>query len=1348
MHSSSVRARRLLAAAALFLLGGVTGCLPPEVPSDSAITSPGTADYPVDETGVVSGLVATCSGSPGQWAGCRGHGCLVCGETTQLFPYYFVNHPKCDRNLTCDGQFSACNDSCPTPTNADKEPAPGQCNGTSGQWAGCRGNGCAVCSEKLTDYPFYFQRHPRCVRNDACAGTGFATCNASCPQPTDADKTPLAGTCSGTAGQWAGCRGNGCQVCAEKLGAFPNYFKNHPNCVKNNSCAGVFAACNSNCPAPTDADRAAPVPACDGSAGQWAGCRGTGCLVCSETTRAYPYYFVNHPGCVKNLTCDGSFFTCNASCPAPVEADKRPAPGQCIGTPGQWNACRGDGCSVCSESLTNHPFYFHHHPSCHRNDLCGGQQFTCNDSCPAPTDKEKSPPAGTCNGTSGQWAGCRGNGCSVCAEKLTAFPSYFKNHPDCVKNTTCAGVFAACNSNCPAPTDADRATGPRDPNARPPSATCPWTGELAVSADNVWDVYVDGLRVKPTDTTNVETDWRRPAKYALSLKAGPHVIAVHAADSAGGRSGFIGNLSLFGMPAGGGLTEANSDWQVLAAHETPPADWTTAAGLPWVAPPVATDACQAFWGQDAAFAANWKKLVGSLSPKAWVWNRACDSMQPGWQKNNWFRLVVNATCDAGSTTCPEGTACPLRDANGNTADIGICKAGACQVMACDELSVAVDAVGNPILPPSVRDLADGIDPLPPVDMDTGPVSSPVDRGDPAGGCQAVVGDGNLPDSLKVDLNSTIDRLQKGDISFMDTGLNLTAADLSTVSRNLADPAQPFLKKIRDLAATPNPAWNTVIKAAAADSTYVEQQECQIHPDNKDPFGGRDIIFVHGYDPDVLIGQAAPLFAKTDDATHAEETWPDNRDSFYSGYFKRKADKYWQGHIERYLTGPGHRNRYLTVAWSTNQRLDVGVDALLTQVSDAMKHGTGVVKTWDDDPRGVKGFCVPGCIIMSHSTGAPVTDVAMVVAHYHPELRFIPDHMKAHVSFEGAYSGSPIAPLAISLVSGFGTAGIGKDLAAFVLRTFGIKTITPGQIALMPDFTKGVTLDLVPSVAQSLWGPYLDRMPVPTLTVTGGSPLSQAQGVPVLNQAMNALLPGFQDDTLTSNSTCAIRNPVWAGPSGYVASFLPLFGVYDLGIPTSRAVGYYLDQALDPNFGAQTAPIPFYRSAGCIPELSPDGMVQPVGFRPGGDLDPHHRYHNHFSFLQTAANHSLTTIAESAPDYQSFEGARQYEESRVIDDELVYTLRGNDLRSQGGTDTTPIVDSRMKTLQNERHKGLGFTISFHVFGKRISKRFWIWKRRYQNLKDFNTKDQADYVYENVSTTPPPVLGSLLLCTLGN
>jgi hypothetical protein len=62
----------------------------------------------------------------------------------------------------------------------------GTCDGTPGQWSGCRGNGCAVCSEKLGNAPCYFFNHPACSRNDTCAGQ-FFTCNAACPAPTSAD---------------------------------------------------------------------------------------------------------------------------------------------------------------------------------------------------------------------------------------------------------------------------------------------------------------------------------------------------------------------------------------------------------------------------------------------------------------------------------------------------------------------------------------------------------------------------------------------------------------------------------------------------------------------------------------------------------------------------------------------------------------------------------------------------------------------------------------------------------------------------------------------------------------------------------------------------------------------------------------------------------------------------------------------------------------------------------------------------------------------------------------------------------------------------------------------------------
>ena len=61
-----------------------------------------------------------------------------------------------------------------------------------------------------------------------------------------------------------------------------------------------------------------------------------------------------------------------------------------------------------------------------------------------------------CNGTSGQWQGCRGNGCFVCSDLLADFPLYLQNHPDCISNDTCDGLYFTCNEKCPHPTDDDR----------------------------------------------------------------------------------------------------------------------------------------------------------------------------------------------------------------------------------------------------------------------------------------------------------------------------------------------------------------------------------------------------------------------------------------------------------------------------------------------------------------------------------------------------------------------------------------------------------------------------------------------------------------------------------------------------------------------------------------------------------------------------------------------------------------------------------------------------------------------------------------------------------------------------
>jgi hypothetical protein len=134
------------------------------------------------------------------------------------------------------------------------------------------------------------------------------------PDETEPDAGPMCG-----GGDWQGCRAD-CAVCMDKLAEYPRYLQNHPQCPAGPSCNGTFGACDARCPEPTDADR--DVLECNGSPGGWNGCRGTGCWVCNELVQAYPRYAQNHPACIVNYTCSGQFYTCNAACPAPTEADR------------------------------------------------------------------------------------------------------------------------------------------------------------------------------------------------------------------------------------------------------------------------------------------------------------------------------------------------------------------------------------------------------------------------------------------------------------------------------------------------------------------------------------------------------------------------------------------------------------------------------------------------------------------------------------------------------------------------------------------------------------------------------------------------------------------------------------------------------------------------------------------------------------------------------------------------------------------------------------------------------------------------------------------------------------------
>ncbi|QSQ19830.1 hypothetical protein JY651_31675 [Pyxidicoccus parkwayensis] len=196
-----------------------------------------------------------------------------------------------------------------------------------------------------------------------------------------------------------------------------------------------------------DEGRTVNAMTCNGTAGEWHGCRGTGCSVCTELVAAFPYYFQNHPSCQPNSICYGQYFQCNAACPPPTEADRN-YPAACDGSAGQWNGCRGTGCSVCAELVADYPCYFTNHPNCAENNICYGSYFQCNSKCPAPTQADRCYTTTCGNGIceSGETTSCPSD-CGTCGDGLCQSGEEFTCPLDC--EGTCPGSMCSDGSCCP-----------------------------------------------------------------------------------------------------------------------------------------------------------------------------------------------------------------------------------------------------------------------------------------------------------------------------------------------------------------------------------------------------------------------------------------------------------------------------------------------------------------------------------------------------------------------------------------------------------------------------------------------------------------------------------------------------------------------------------------------------------------------------------------------------------------------------------------------------------------------------------------------------------------------------------
>lgn len=529
-----------------------------------------------------------------------------------------------------------------------------------------------------------------------------------------------------------------------------------------------------------------------------------------------------------------------------------------------------------------------------------------------------------------------------------------------------------------------------------------------------------------------------------------------------------------------------------------------------------------------------------------------------------------------------------------------------------------------------------------------------------------------------------------------------------------------------------------------------------------PFEGRDIIYVNGLDTANLQDWIA-------NTPGARQRWVGPQDpgtiAAYldpNGYFRQQAKAYWLPHIRENLFDPDNpgstvagwqftaneavptyipkRNRYLLVAWSTSNTIEYAQAALLTQIQLAMSPSKLNVVTPPNYPQQFdRPFCSNGCIIISHSTGPLVVSTAMGLAaegFFGPGGKQIPGKIFAQVSFEGAISGTRFATVALA-------AGMSSSAALCGLFT----GVLPGiacTAAIAQFLGTSVLRDLVPLVAQNVWGPAINASPVRTITVAGGHPSGKMFGL------MKPFLPGPDDGVISMNSACGNPNSVYPlirAPSGAIVSSLAkAFEFSENGGRLLRSVANFISST---NLRAIPPDVAFLAS-GCTPYVSPTGMVMPISNAMNGSpWDARKRYQNYYSFLQATLSHSYDGGSEggqmalnnpwpsasgqaaSVADvrhYLDFFGfyTNNVEESLAITDSAIYA------RDANGTYLVKPIPVEEFVIGRK----LSFRIPkpFPYPHARCPNRWcswWIWKRTYDMPVRWQFKQSSHYVYEFVA-----------------
>jgi hypothetical protein len=371
-----------------------------------------------------------------------------------------------------------------------------------------------------------------------------------------------------------------------------------------------------------------------------------------------------------------------------------------------------------------------------------------------------------------------------------------------------------------------------------------------------------------------------------------------------------------------------------------------------------------------------------------------------------------------------------------------------------------------------------------------------------------------------------------------------------------------------------------------------------------------------------------------------------------------------GHVGRFLLGNGFRNRFMIACFNCNDRIDKAISAVLTQISLAMSHGIGVYNpstsgspdvlwmpaTNDVVPPSANGFGARGLVIVSHSAGGLVVDLALTKALKNSALGvgYIPLNTKAHIATQAALGGSGLATYAWCAASFTGSTfrWALKNVFRDVAQQAEIADLG-SQTDLAKPIMGTILKDLRPGIVAVRYRHVIRQTPVRTLLIEGGHPTS-------LFDAKVLFHAGFDDNTVCANSAGASRAFPWFWPHG---SLTPMPALnFDLGLfgpkvtlPTikigggkllqlqikiganylaqpMRALGYYIDQRVDPlvriclRRWEPRALRPLFQATFVSPFLSPSGMLMTGVPMVGTPHDPYWRSKNHFRFLASAADH--------------------------------------------------------------------------------------------------------------------------------